>query len=150
MIAKLQKKYAKSRVKTIRKFAPDLTGTSRNYAESNNRIIEIKSLLRMALDDTDMFILDTLDDLAAEAEENEDAPDRQEYPAELEREPDPRLRLKKWNQITRNIRLQAATDQVITRMNLPLPLRPALFRPGIFTFNPGAARPFLPGPGPGH
>ena len=80
------KKYARSRAKTIRKFAPDLTGTSRNYAESNNRIIEIKSLLRMPLDDTDMFILDTLDDLAAEADENEDAPGRQSYPAEAEAE----------------------------------------------------------------
>ena len=83
-IARLQKKYARSRAKTIRKFTPDLTGTSRNYAESNNRIIEIKSLLHMPLDNTDMFILDTLDDLAAEAEENEDAPHRQSYPAEPE------------------------------------------------------------------
>jgi hypothetical protein len=33
-----------------------------------------------------MFILDTLDDLAAEAEENEDAPHRQKYPAETEPE----------------------------------------------------------------
>lgn len=87
VIARLQKKYARSRAKTIRKFAPDLTGTSRNYAESNNRIIEIKSLLKMPLDDTDMFILDTLDDLASEAEENEDAPHRKSYPEESEDAP---------------------------------------------------------------
>ena len=84
MIAKLQKKYARSRAKTICKFAPDLTGTSRNYAELNNRIIEIKSLLHMPLDDTDMFILDTLDDLASEAEENEEASHRKSYPEENE------------------------------------------------------------------
>jgi hypothetical protein len=84
VIARLQKKYAKSRAKTIRKFAPDLTGTSRNYAESNNRIIEIKSLLRMPLDDTDMFILDTLDDLAAERKRIKDALGRKSYPEEAE------------------------------------------------------------------
>ncbi len=76
VIAKLQKKYAKSRAKTIRRFAPDLTGTSRNYAESNNRIIELKTLMRMPLDEQDEFILDTLDDLASEAEENEDVQSR--------------------------------------------------------------------------
>lgn len=79
-IAHLQKKYAKSRAKAIRKLSPDLTGTSRNYAESNNRIIEIKTLLRLPLDQTDGFILDSLDDLASEAEENEDAGGRREYP----------------------------------------------------------------------
>jgi hypothetical protein len=79
VIAKLQKRYAKSRAKTIRRFAPDLTGTSRNYAESNNRIIELKTRLRHPLDAQEEFILDTLDDLASEAEENEDARSKRKY-----------------------------------------------------------------------
>lgn len=71
-ITRLQKRYAKSRAKVIRGFGPDLTGASRNYAEANNRIIELKTTLGEPLDSQDEFILDSLDNLAEESEENED------------------------------------------------------------------------------
>jgi hypothetical protein len=71
-LADLQKRYANSRTKIIRNLSPDLAGVSRNYSESNNRIIEIKTMLKMPLDDDDKFIIDTLDTLASETDENED------------------------------------------------------------------------------
>jgi hypothetical protein len=71
-ITRLQKRYARSRAKVIKGFSPDLTGTSRNYAEANNKIIELKTTLGDPLDAQDDFILDSLDNLAEEADENED------------------------------------------------------------------------------
>jgi hypothetical protein len=64
---KMQTKYAQSRVKVIRKFTPDLTGASRNFADANNKIIEMKTLLSLPLDEWDRFVLDDLDTLADEA-----------------------------------------------------------------------------------
>ena len=61
----------------------------------------------MPLDDTDMFILDTLDDLAAEAEENEDAPGRRgNIPLNLSLNPNlnPKWRLTRWKWTSRNTR----------------------------------------------
>jgi len=67
-LSKIQGKYAQSRAKTIRKFTPDLAGASRNFADSNNKIIEMKTLLGYPLDEWDQFVLDSLDTLADEAE----------------------------------------------------------------------------------
>ncbi len=68
---KLQAKYAQSRAKVIRKFTPDLTGASRNFADANNKIIEMKTLLSEPLDEWDRFVLDDLDTLAEEAMDND-------------------------------------------------------------------------------
>lgn len=68
---KMQTKYAQSRVKVIRKFTPDLTGASRNFADANNKIIEMKTLLSVPLDQWDQFVLDDLDTLADEAMDND-------------------------------------------------------------------------------
>jgi len=68
---KLQSKYAQSRAKVIRKFTPDLTGASRNFADANNKIIEMKTLLSEPLDEWDRFVLDDLDTLAEEAMDND-------------------------------------------------------------------------------
>jgi hypothetical protein len=68
---KLQARYVQSRAKSIRKFTPDLTGASRNFADSNNKIIEMKTLLGVPLDEWDQFVLDDLDQLAEEAEEDD-------------------------------------------------------------------------------
>lgn len=70
-LSKLQAKYARSRAKVIRKFTPDLTGASRNFADSNNKIIEMKTLLSVPLDEWDQFVLDDLDTLADEAAQND-------------------------------------------------------------------------------
>jgi succinate dehydrogenase hydrophobic anchor subunit len=67
-LSKIQGKYAQSRVKAIRKFTPDLSGASRNFADANNKIIEMKTLLNHPLDEWDQFVLDNLDTLADEAE----------------------------------------------------------------------------------
>ena len=67
-LGKIQSKYARSRAKAIRKFTPDLSGASRNFADSNNKIIEMKTLLSYPLDEWDQFVLDNLDTLADEAE----------------------------------------------------------------------------------
>jgi hypothetical protein len=48
-----------------------LTGASRNFADSNNKIIEMKTLLGVPLDEWDQFVLDDLDPLAEEAEEDD-------------------------------------------------------------------------------
>ena len=48
-----------SRSKAIRKFTPDLAGASRNFADSNNKIIEMKTLLGYPLDEWDEFVLDS-------------------------------------------------------------------------------------------
>ena len=68
---KLQSRYVQSRAKVIRKFTPDLTGASRNFADSNNKIIEMKTLLGLQLDEWDQFVLDQLDTLAEEAVQND-------------------------------------------------------------------------------
>jgi hypothetical protein len=68
---KLQAKYAQSRIKVIRRFTPDLTGASRNFADANNKIIEMKTLLEIPLDQWDQFVLDDLDTLADEAKDND-------------------------------------------------------------------------------
>jgi hypothetical protein len=70
-LSKLQAKYAQSRAKVIRKFTPDLTGASRNFADANNKIIEMKTLLTLPLDEWDQFVLDDLDTLAEEAAQND-------------------------------------------------------------------------------
>jgi hypothetical protein len=70
-LSRLQAKYAQSRARVIRKFTPDLTGASRNFADTNNRIIEMKTLLSLPLDEWDQFVLDDLDTLAEEAAQND-------------------------------------------------------------------------------
>jgi hypothetical protein len=70
-LGSLEDEYAKARAVVIRRYAPDLTGVSRNHSESNRRIVELKVLLQRPLDGDDRRSIDDLDTLAELAEEND-------------------------------------------------------------------------------
>jgi hypothetical protein len=76
-LEKVHAAYLKDRQKTVRHYAPDLLGYAANYNSASSRVIELKTLLKMVLDDDDRLVLTDLDQMAEDIERDMKSGDSQ-------------------------------------------------------------------------